>query len=61
MFYSRGIYVLQFSEKGQESAGTWSGVWQESCQPRPRAAHETDLRQRLQQCADRAIAAPRPD
>ena len=41
MFYSRGIYVLQFSEMGQESAGTWSGVRDPFRDPEPEAVGMT--------------------
>ena len=35
MFYSRGIYVLQFNEMGQGSTGTWSGVRDPFRDPEP--------------------------
>jgi hypothetical protein len=35
MFYSRGIYVLQFGEMGIESGGTWSGVRDPFRDPEP--------------------------
>jgi hypothetical protein len=35
MFYSRGIYVLQFGEAGEASGGTWSGVRDAFRDPEP--------------------------
>ena len=41
MFYSRGIYVLQHGEMGQESGGTWSGVRDPFRDPEPEATGMT--------------------